>query len=184
MRPRFLLTAAIAACAPLLTSCDDAAEPTAPAAMSQAISGRVERLVTIMDGCEPESFAAQGAICTRQGGVTFDNFLSLLEKHQSMGAWHFTPGSVDARVGQTLRVVNHGGEVHTFTEVEAFGGGFIEALNTLSGNPDPAPECLGLVPSAFISPGATLLEAVDELGTEHYQCCIHPWMRFELQARR
>jgi len=184
MRPHFLLPAAIAACASLLSACDDAAQPTSPAAMSQAVAGRVERLVTMFDGCDPESFTAQGALCTRQGGITFDNFVSLLEKHQSVGAWRFSPGSLDASVGQTLRVVNHGGEVHTFTEVEAFGGGFVEALNTLSGNPDPAPECLGLVPAAFIPPGATLLEAVNKLGTEHYQCCIHPWMRFELQVRR
>jgi len=142
MRPHFLLPAAIAACASLLSACDDAAQPTSPAAMSQAVAGRVERLVTMFDGCDPESFTAQGALCTRQGGITFDNFVSLLEKHQSVGAWRFSPGSLDASVGQTLRVVNHGGEVHTFTEVEAFGGGFVEALNTLSGNPDPAPECL------------------------------------------
>ncbi len=35
-----------------------------------------------------------------------------------------------------------GGELHTFTKVATFGGGFIPPLNQLSGNPVPAPECL------------------------------------------
>ena len=55
----------------------------------------------------------------------FDIFLSLLTKHQSAGTWRFVPGAVDASVGQTLSVVNHGGGVHTFTELEACGGGAV-----------------------------------------------------------
>jgi hypothetical protein len=86
-------------------------------------------------------------------------------------------------VGQTLLAVNQGGEVHTFTEVENFGGGIVLALNALSGNPVPAPECLNLVAGDFVAPGASYTDEVEEPGTEHYQCCIHPWMRLDLHAR-
>ena len=73
--------------------------------------------------------------------------------------------------------------MHTFTEVEEFGGGKIEVLNTLSGNPVPAPECQNLAPSDFIAPGASYTDEVEERGTDHYQCCIHPWMRLDLHVR-
>jgi hypothetical protein len=80
--------------------------------------------------------------------------------------------------------VNHGGEVHTFTEVEEFGGGIVPNLNTLAGTPEPAPECLALAGSAFILPGGTFEDEVAAPGTEHYQCCIHPWMHAVVTARR
>jgi hypothetical protein len=73
--------------------------------------------------------------------------------------------------------------VHTFTEVEAFGGGFVPELNALSGNPVPAPECLALDPDDFVPPGGTYSDEVEEPGTERYQCCIHPWMRATVSAR-
>lgn len=70
MQRRLLLTAAIATCASLLNACDDAARPTAPVSVSQAVAGGEERLVTMMDGCDPESFGAADVICVRPGGVT------------------------------------------------------------------------------------------------------------------
>ncbi len=183
MPPRLLLTAAVALCASL-GACDEAAHPTAPAAISQAVEGGHERMVTMMDGCDPESFAAANVTCVRSGGVTFQRFLELLRKHHAVGAWHFAPGTIKASVGQTLLAVNQGGEVHTFTEVEHFGGGVIDALNQLSGNPVPAPECQNLAPSDFIAPGSSDTDEVEEPGIEHYQCCIHPWMRLDVQVRQ
>lgn len=190
-KQRLLLTAAIATCASLLSACNDAAPSTAPesvspsasVSVSRAIAGGEERLVTIMDACDPESFGAQGVSCIRSGGVTFEDFLDLLGKHQTVGAWHFSPGTLNASIGQTLVAINKGGEVHTFTEVEEFGGGIIPALNDLSGNPVPAPECLDLDPDDFIAPGGRYTDEVEEPGTEHYQCCIHPWMRADVHAR-
>jgi plastocyanin len=32
--------------------------------------------------------------------------------------------------------------------------------------------------------GGTQTETVDEEGTELYQCCIHPWMRATVVAKR
>ncbi len=182
MRQRLLLAGAIAICASLLNACD-AGRPTAPVSVSQAVAGSEERRVTMMDGCDPESFNAANVACVRSGGVTFQRFLELLGKHQTVGAWRFSPGTINASVGQTLLAINQGGEVHTFTEVQHFGGGIVDTLNTLSGNPVPAPECQNLAPGDFIAPGASYTDEVEEPGTEHYQCCIHPWMRLELHAR-
>lgn len=75
------------------------------------------------------------------------------------------------------------GEVHTFTEVDHFGGGMVPLLNTLSGNPTPAPECLALAPTDFVPPGGTFTVNEDDAGVEHYQCCIHPWMRTTVRIR-
>jgi len=139
--------------------------------------------VTMMDACDSESFDAADVTCVRSGGVTFEPFLELLGKHQTVGAWHFSPGTLNASVGQSLLAVNRGGEVHMFTEVEDFGGGRVPILNALSGNPVPAPECLNLTPGDFVAPGASYTDEVEEPGTEHYQCCIHPWMQLDLHAR-
>jgi hypothetical protein len=81
-------------------------------------------------------------------------------------------------------VKNVGGEVHTFTPVAEFGGGFIPDLNDLSGNPVPAPECLDFgtmvfVPSGGSSfiPGTALAAVADADGAAKIECCLHPWMR-------
>lgn len=159
----------------------DRSPPMHSPVMAAALGGRDIRLITLKDACDPVTFANVG--CLRQGGVTFDHFLAKLGKKGIVGAWHMAPPEVNARVGQTLRAVNRGGEVHTFTEVEEFGGGIVPELNDLSGNPDPAPECLALEDEDFVPPGATFDDEVEEAGVEHYQCCIHPWMRTTVTAR-
>jgi plastocyanin len=167
----------------LLLACHDAAPPTEPAAKLTGASSTKQ--VQMMDACEPESFnAAIGAgTCVRNGGVRFDDFIRLLGAHQSIGSWHFAPGTINVRVGQTLLAVNHGGEVHTFTEVEEFGGGIVPDLNALSGNPVPAPECLALTGGDFVPPGGSFTDEVEEAGVARYECCIHPWMRAVVTAR-
>jgi plastocyanin len=184
MYPR-LSAATIALLALLLGGCDDAARSTAPQPELKTIAGGEQRLVQMMDACEPESFnAAVGpGTCIRAGGLTFAKFIALLGRHQKVGAWHFAPPTLNARVGQELLAVNQGGEVHTFTEVEEFGGGIVPDLNNLSGEPVPAPECLALEPDDFVPPGGTYTDEVEEEGTERYQCCIHPWMRAVVTAR-
>ena len=178
-------SAAIASLTLLIGGCDDAARTTAPQLGLKAIAGGEQRQVQMMDACDPQSFnAAIGpGTCTRQGGVTFAKFLTLLGRHQKVGAWNFAPSTLNVRVGQELLAVNHGGEVHTFTEVEEFGGGFIPDLNVLSGTPVPAPECLSLAPEDFVLPGGTFTDEVSEEGAELYQCCLHPWMRAVVTAR-
>ena len=115
--------------------------------------------------------------------MKFDQFIAELTKLMFVGPWKFAPGTKNARVNDTFVATNRGGEVHTFTEVEEFGGGINATLNQLSGNPNVAPECAALAPSGFLPPGATFSDTPDAVGTEKYQCCIHPWMRATVTIR-
>jgi hypothetical protein len=160
-------------------------QPSAGAAsrvdLAQTAAPGTTRQISLHDACDPTTFNAASILCTRQGGVRLDQFNELLEKHHSVGAWHFAPSVANAQVGDLLVAVNRGGEVHTFTEVEEFGGGIVPDLNERSGNPVAAPECLALQPGDFIPPGGTATDPVE--GSEKYQCCIHPWMRLTVNAR-
>jgi plastocyanin len=161
-------------------------EPLASAVAAASASASSDRLVNLMDACDPATFnAAVGpGTCVRQGGVAFSEFLAQVTKHGAAGAWHFAPPNIEAVVGQTLVAMNRGGETHSFTEVEHFGGGIVPLLNQLSGNPVPAPECLALAADDFVPAGGTFRdEPLADVGTEHYQCCIHPWMRAEVHVR-
>ena len=168
----------------LLAACSDASrlEPTAPEA---ARGGETTRRIEVLDACDPLSFNAvlgEGA-CTRPGGLSFDTFIAQLTAKGVVDAWRFAPGSnVQARVGQELLAINRGGETHTFTEVEEFGGGIVPLLNQLSGNTEVAPEC-NPATLTFIPPGGTYSDEVEDPGTEHYQCFIHPWIRATVTAR-
>jgi len=143
------------------------------------------RIVAMKDQCDPESFnAAFGpGTCVTNGGVSLDTFVSQLTHTQQAGAWRFSPDPVRLRDGQAFQARNIGGEVHTFTEVDEFGGGIIPELNALSGNPVPVDECLQLEPEDFIPAGGRSEAEVEEPGVHHYQCCIHPWMRTDVIVR-
>jgi hypothetical protein len=153
------------------------------AATRPAAAGKIQHTISMVDACDPETFNAVlgPGTCTRSGGVRFEKFLEQLERHQSIGAWHFAPPHVMMQVGQMLVATNRGGEVHTFTEVEAFGGGIVAELNELTGLTTVAPECNQLAPEDFLPPGASSSEEEEEVGVEKYQCCIHPWMRAEVR---
>jgi len=141
------------------------------------------KTVDVLDRCDPASFNAAfgpGVCVFAHQGVGVDKFLSLLERVQHMGAWHFAPGVVRLQEGQAVQARNSGGEVHTFTEVDEFGGGFIPELNDLVGLKTVARECLAAV---VIPPGGSSSETEHEAGVEKYQCCIHPWMRATVTVR-
>ena len=160
-------------------------------------------LVVRMQGpCDPATFnAAFGpGTCIGNGTITLDHFIAELTNAQKVGAWHFDPTTNVVDGGTVLSLENRAGETHTFTKVKNFGGGFIPVLNTLSGNPVPAPECAtatvgGLVPKPE-SPSNIFVEAeTTEIGptaggtilpsgtTTKFQCCIHPWMRTEVTTK-
>jgi hypothetical protein len=148
-------------------------------------AGATQRIITMMDACDPETFnAVLGAgTCVRNGGVRFEDFLSQVSDHGAVGAWHFTPVQARMDVGDVLFAVNHGGETHTFTEVEEFGGGIAADLNERLHLTTVAPECAALTPGDFVpSGGRSEAETEEEEGVEKYQCCIHPWMRMEVHV--
>jgi hypothetical protein len=195
---------AIAGLIVMLMACGGAARPTQPSVGTSSSSGESDnsgaggssgtggssggpagaplpaRQILMMDACDPTTFNAAiepGTCVQRHGGVKFDQFIAELTRNQKAGAWHFAPPNTTAREGQTLVATNHGGEVHTFTRVQEFGGGIVPLLNQLSGNPDIAPECTRLDADDFVPPDGTYEEEVGSEETQLFECCIHPWMR-------
>jgi hypothetical protein len=199
MSTRILAAVAVSAC---LAACDMAGRPSsessnivgpsgvsepqrsAPAngATIRSIASNV--MINMMDNCDAETFNAVigPGTCVRNGGLKFDDFIAQLTRLGFVGPWHFSRPVANAKVGQSLLVTNRGGEVHTFTEVEEFGGGIVANLNELAGVPVVAPECQTLAAGDFVAPGQTFTETEDEEGDEKYQCCIHPWMRLDLHV--
>ena len=163
-----------------LQSSVGAANSSAPAQKTAASAAA--HAVTLFDACDPQTFnAALGAgACSRQGGIRFEDFVEQLTRHHSAGAWHFAPSEVTMQVGELLMASNRGGETHTFTEVEEFGGGIVPFINNLVGLTTVAPECRQAV---MLPPGTSSSETADEAGVEKYQCCIHPWMRAEVRIK-
>jgi hypothetical protein len=160
------------------------------------LAGQGERTVRIVDACDPASFNAvlgDGA-CVGDGMVTFGDFIARLERTQTHPRWRFLPEHTSVPAGTALVTQNEGGEEHTFTEVAAFGGGFVDVLNALSGNPVPAPECAVTLPGGILIPAppalATFVPAGGSLttgalapGVHRLMCCIHPWMRTEVTSQ-
>jgi len=153
---------------------------------------RLDGTVSILDQCEPTSFnAVLGAgACTGHGTMTLAQFTAELAANHSVAAWRFDPAALTLTLGGSITATNYGGEVHTFTEVDEFGGGFIPELNDLSGTPVPAPECIALTQKPgfpfideLIPAGGKSVAEDEDAGTHHYQCCIHPWMRMDVTVR-
>ena len=191
-----MLFARVAIAAPalaFLAACSDTKAPTEVGRVAQ-VNAKLDidqgpdhaGAIVAHDACDPASFngAFGDGTCIKQGHVTLDNFLSEVENTHAAQGWNFTPHQLTARFGVNLLGNNIGGETHTFTPVKAFGGGFFEPLNVLSGNLVPAPECLTLDDDDKVVAGAKytiekeeLAEVVDGSGLARVQCCIHPWMR-------
>jgi plastocyanin len=146
--------------------------------------------IQLRDDCDPATFnAALGAGACRHrtstAGVTLASFNSELGATGKVAAWQIFPPTLNVRVGDTFTLANAGGETHTYTEVNAFGGGVVPALNQASGNTTVAPECANaaVFDSSTVRSGATTTHTFDAQGTEKYQCCIHPWMRQTVTVR-
>ena len=155
-----------------------------------------EPTMKIRDACDPATFnlpppdgAGPGVCATGfKGNITFQEFIDQLTKHKNAPEWRFNPPDRTVTAGTQLLLDNYGGETHTFTRVENFGGGFVPPLNVLTGNLVPAPECFAQsVGATFVpagadeQPGPTLTNA-DRGKTVKFQCCIHPWMRSEIRV--
>jgi len=142
------------------------------------------------DDCDPASF---GALCRAgfNGGTTREEFSAELAATKTVRAWEYGGGDIRVNSGQTFRVDNRGGEVHTFSVVANFGGGRVPGLNTASGNTVVAPECVAGPNAANVdiasAAGITVTTGAGGVikgkGTFKVQCCIHPWMRSTVTIR-
>src|SRR5438094_413587 len=79
--------------------------------------------------------------------------------------------------------VPRGGEVHAFTRVAKSGGGIIPFLNNLSGNTTVAQECTTLEADDLVAPGMNYTAELNTDELQHFQCCIHPWMRADVRLK-
>jgi plastocyanin len=185
-------------------------------AVSQADHGGGK--VKIYDDCDPATFnapppagAGPGTCVEHERGsshhTTFQAFIGEVAATKQAREWRFDPSMLSVEAGRPVILENRGGETHTFTMVAKFGGGFIEPLNQLSGNPEPTQECAvrlpdgtlarqpdgSLVPqpdsvdpiNVFVSAGkeVALRSAGLKPGRYMFQCCIHPWMRVILTVK-
>jgi len=162
-----------------LATNSSAAVPLGPMAIEVGAGHKIG----MYDNCDPATFnAAVGpGTCIGPGTRPFASFIEQLTRFQTIGEWRFSPTPITVKVNDTFTAFNLGGETHTFTEVEDFGGGINDTLNSLVGLTTKAPECLGLPGAAFIPPGGTATDKADDPGVEKYQCCIHPWMRAQVR---
>ena len=141
--------------------------------------------VAIRDDCDPADplWAPTGGCSLEDGDVTNAEFFA--ESGPASGplaasvighqGWWNDPPYLKVEVGDTVKVRNRGGRIHTFTEVANFGGGRVGPLNK---GLAPAPECVPpTATSVDLPPGARAKVTGLAEGNHRFQCCIHPWMR-------
>ena len=157
--------------------------------------------IRIVDDCDPATFNSIGLgnICAGDGHTTFAQFANQVMTLGRAPKWHFSPDTVHIQLGDSFNATNHGGELHSFTEVKHFGPSVIPQVNDLlhmhgaqpnaecsagfaSFNADPAHNNPQL--TTFILPGQSFTDTPDKPATELYQCCIHPWMQAVITIRQ
>lgn len=163
------------------------------AGATHAIAQPQAAQIVAVDECDPATFNAVGA-----GGpgeclnvafgaqTTFANVGAEAEAGTPDANWAFEPTQLTIKKGATLSVANQGGEPHTFTEVAQYGGGFIPPLN--GPNEAVAPECANgfsnvAVAKTRILQGSHLNITGLSKGKHLFECCIHPWMRIEVDVK-
>jgi plastocyanin len=149
--------------------------------------------IVALDECDPATFNANPLIgpgfCKNVTLGAFTTLTELLDKaaHGTPDpGWDFEPDVLHIKKGTTLVVVDQGGEPHTFTEVEKFGGGFLPVLN--APGEVTVPECAGgfknvAVAKTRILQGSQLLVPGLSKGEHLFECCIHPWMRVKVEVK-
>ena len=151
------------------------------AVLPAAVSSSGAETVKISDNCDPTTFnlsPPQGVgpgTCVGDGDVTLSEFRAEFAATGQVEDWEFDPAGEQVDSGKAVRAENDGGETHTFTEVAAFGGGFVPPLNQFAGA--TVNECqFPAVARTFVPAGGTSNARVLSPGTHKFQCCIHPWM--------
>ena len=163
---------------------------TASFAHAQQTPAPIAQIIAL-DECDPMTFnAALGADFCKN--VTLGSFTRLADLfHEAQTGhpdpkWDFEPDTLEVSEGTILNVANEGGEPHTFTEVNHFGGGFIPQLNGPVAA--PVPECAGGfanvdVAKTRILQGSSVNVTGLSKGEHNFQCCIHPWMRMTVDVK-
>ena len=162
-------------------------------------AGPSVRTVQLRDDCDPATFdAAVGpGTCVGGGDTTFPDFIAEVTAQGSADQWRMNPDQSEADTGAVPQ--NRGGELHSFTQVQHFGGGFIEVLN---GGMEPLTECAArtpdgvlirddtgaLVPAlpaiqSFVPAGTNGTTQKLSKGVHKFQCCIHPWMHSTITVK-
>jgi plastocyanin len=148
--------------------------------------------VVALDECDPVTFN-EGVGPDFCKNVTLGAFTTLSDLFAGAEAgtpdpgWDFEPDKLAIKQGTIVSVVDQGGEPHTFTEVKAFGNGFLPPLNPGSAT-SVIPECNGgfkniAVARTRILQGSHLDITGLSKGKHLFQCCIHPWMRMEVDVK-
>jgi plastocyanin len=174
----------------------------APGAGAGEKNGNDAKRVRVFDDCDPATFdAAFGpGTCVKQGDTVLDSFFAQLAAanfklvpNQSVKGWKFKPGRFHVESGDAIKVVNKGGEFHTFTMVANFGGGCIQGLNDFF-KLTPVPECQPVDPitgqpvvfatSGVVSGGTLRIDTTGLApGVYKFECLIHPWMHSVVRVR-
>jgi plastocyanin len=148
--------------------------------------------IVALDECDPDTFNAPSAVgpdfCKNVAlgaATTFSELFRKAKERHPDPKWDFEPDSLSIKKGTVLSIVDQGGEPHTFTEVQEFGGGFILPLN---GGEEIAHECDGgfsrvEVARTRILQGSQLQINGLSKGEHLFQCCIHPWMRVKVEVK-
>jgi hypothetical protein len=170
-----------------------AALTLAPHAAGASKSGNEVRME---DRCDPASFNAVvgPGTCepTPHGKITFDEFAAEAISQGSVDHWRFQASGSAIKRGETINVLNNGGEFHTFTEVAQFGGGCVDPVNQLLGGLIPVPECEQIDPASglpkfvatLVPPGGSLTAGAGlSKGTHLFMCLVHPWMQSEVRVK-
>ena len=146
--------------------------------------------IVALDECDPTTFnAALGADFCKN--ISLGSFTTLDDLFAKAVAgtpdrnWDFEPDTLNVKEGTVVSVTDQGGEPHTFTEVAAFGGGFIPPLNNGQAT---IPECAGgfgnvAVARTRLLQGSTVQVVGLSKGVHHFECCIHPWMRMDVVVK-
>jgi hypothetical protein len=156
--------------------------------------------VKIRDDCDPKTFnlALGPGACVGKGETTFTQFNAEFAKEGQVDDWAYSTDHATVDIGATVKLQSRGGETHTFTRVAEFGGGFIPPLNVtpkgtvLAARPEcaqapgvPQPPSLvnNFVPAGMTITGPTAGVDFPAGKTTKFQCCIHPWMRTEIEVK-
>ena len=157
-----------------------------------AWAGPDTRNVQMLDNCDGPEFQRGDRsrhLFTERGPDVRQVRRRPIEKG-AVESWRFSPEKLSVDAGSTITAVNRGGEDHTFSEVDEFGGGCIADVNELL-DLEAVPECDGFPGppggpfffATLAAPGESVTTAPLAAGTHKFLCLIHPWMQATVTAR-